>query len=210
MNKKIILLESAYLPPICYFSCLSDKLEIMLESNEYYEKQTYRNRAYILGPHRVEMLTIPVMYGNQKQLIKDIRPDESQKWQQHHWRTIQTAYGKAPFYEFFADYLQKSYQKKYTFLWDFNYDLLTTCLKLLKLKPTICQTETYEKVYAAEILDIRGMIFPQNTDFKALGYQESPYRQNFGNNFVGNLSIIDLLFCKGNESSEILKKSNKN
>ncbi len=210
IDKKTILLDLAYLPPICYFSAIASMPQIMLESNEFYEKQTYRNRAYILGPHQIEILTIPILDGNKKQLIKDVQPDYSQKWQQHHWRTIQTAYGKAPFYEFYADYLMSHYQKKYSFLWDFNYDLMTTCLRLLRWKQTICQTKEYSKIYSEKIFDVRGQISPKRTNFEAFGYHEKPYRQNFGSNFVGNLSIIDLLFCKGNESDEILKNSIKN
>ena len=37
-----------------------------------------------------------------------------------------------------------------------------------------------------------------------------PYDQIFGVNFVPNLSVLDLLFCKGPESKDILKLSKKN
>ena len=206
-DKQSVLIELQYLPCIEFFSCIQSFNEIILESNENFVKQSYRNRSYILGSNKTEMLVIPVIDGNKKVLIKDIKIDYSQRWDVNHWRTMSAAYGKSPFYEFYSDYFKNIFDKKHSFLWELNFEILTMCLKLLRVNKTIRQTHNYEKEVNSTVFDARNLIRPKNDSISGQFYQSSPYQQNFGNEFVPNLSIIDLLFCRGNQASEILKKS---
>jgi hypothetical protein len=206
-DKQSVLIELQYLPSIEFFSCIQSYNEVIFESNENFVKQSYRNRSYILGSNKTEMLVIPVIDGNKKILIKDLKIDFSQRWDINHWRTMNAAYGKSPFYEFYSDYFKSIYEKKHSFLWDFNFEILTMCLKLLRINKTIRQTSYYEKEVNSTVFDARNLISPKNKSNSSKFYQTSPYQQNFGNEFVPNLSIIDLLFCRGNQALEILKKS---
>ena len=145
LDTQSVLIDLHYLPCLEFFTCVLNFDEIILESNEHFAKQSYRNRCYLQGSNKVEMLSIPVIDGNKKILMKDIKIDYSQRWETIHWRTINAAYGKSPFFEFFADYFQAIYDKKPIFLWDINLSFLTLCLKLMKQNKTISQTEIYEK-----------------------------------------------------------------
>ncbi|GAB3508062.1 WbqC family protein [Emticicia fontis] len=205
--KSTLLIDLQYLPCIQFFSTLLHFDEILLESNEHYMKQSYRNRCYILGANKVEMLIVPVLDGNKKILAKDIQIDYQQRWPEIHWRTIKAAYGKSPFFEYFGDEFQQILEKKPQFLWDFNYALLTICLKLLRLNKTIRLTDIYEKEPGNGVFDARGLINPKKEVQTDKYYLPVSYQQNFGSEFVPNLSIIDLLFCRGNQSLGILKKS---
>jgi len=60
-----ILLSTAYLPPAVYFSLISRADEIIIEREENYIKQSYRNRCYILSAHGPQLLTVPVYLGSQ-------------------------------------------------------------------------------------------------------------------------------------------------
>lgn len=202
-----VLIDLHYLPSIEFFSCIQSFSEIVLESNENYTKQSYRNRCYILGSNKTEMLVVPVLDGNKKLLIKDVKIDYSQRWHINHWRTMSAAYGKSPFYEFYSDYFKNIYDKKHTYLWDLNFEMLTMCLKLLRVNKTIRQSGVYEKEANSTVFDARNLISPKKLSDSSQFYQPSPYQQNFGNEFVPNLSIIDLLYCRGNQAAEILKKS---
>ncbi|PLK42883.1 WbqC family protein [Emticicia sp. TH156] len=208
--KKTVLIDLHYLPCTQFFSAVLEADELMLESHEHYIKQSYRNRCYLLGANQVEMLIVPVVDGNKKILVKDIRIDYQQRWFDIHWRTIRAAYGKSPFFEFFGDYFQNTIQKKPTFLWDLNFELLTICLKLLEINKTISLTENYEKQPGSSIYDLRGLISPKKASENAIPFHPVAYQQNFGSEFVPNLSVIDLLFCRGNQSLGILKKSAQN
>jgi hypothetical protein len=203
-----ILTELFYLPPLEYFVLINDNRELYIDGTENYQKQTYRNRARILLANKVDTLSIPVLGGNKKQLYREIKIDYSQKWKNIHLRGIQSAYGKAPFFEYFFPYLEDVYAKDLTFLLDLNLELLTVCLKLLQSNTNIkvlsegFDTENY--------LDSRGIINAK-TDFDSRDIMTAyPYDQMFGVNFVPNLSVLDLLFCKGPESKDVLNQSKKN
>jgi hypothetical protein len=203
-----LLTDLFYLPPIEYFVSILGHKEIIVDGTENYQKQTYRNRARILLTNKVEILSIPVFGGSKKMAYKEIKIDYGQKWKNVHLRGIQSAYGKAPFYEFFFPYLEEIYNKNLTFLFDHNFELLTVCLKLLQLDTKV--SIGFDHGNIPDYVDKRGVIIAKE-EFTArsimTGYE---YSQMFGVNFVPNLSVLDLLFCQGTESKEILIRSKKN
>jgi hypothetical protein len=202
-----LLTELHHLPNITYFVQLLKHNEIYLESQENYQKQSYRNRCQILTANGLIELVVPVVHTDNKILIRDARIDYTQNWSQKHWRTLATAYSKAPFFEHFAPYFEKIYKQKNTFLFDFNLELLTLCLKLLQLNPTICLTESYSTIPPNGQIDRRNEIHPKKqTNLGSFPYFKA-YQHNFGSEFVPNLSIIDLLMCKGTQAKEIIYES---
>jgi hypothetical protein len=203
-----ILTELFYLPSIEYFVLINGQKELCIDGTERYQKQTYRNRAQILLANKVDTLSIPVLGGNKKQLYKEILIDYSQKWKNIHLRGIQSAYGKAPFFEYFFPYLEEVYAKNLTFLFDLNIELLTVCLKLLqadtKINVLLETADTNDYIDTRDIINTKKSFSSRNI---MTGF---PYEQMFGVNFVPNLSVLDLLFCKGPESKDILTHSKKN
>lgn len=209
MEEKPLLVELHFLPPLEYFTKLLTAKQVILEIQEHYKKQSFRNRCYILTANNVSMLTVPVKDGNKKIVFKEIRIDNDQNWVNIHWRTLQSAYGKSPFFEHYAPFFQKVLFREYTYLLDLNISLLSLCLELLEIKLYLKYSECYENVPENDVEDIRNRIKP-NKDPQANGfYQEIRYNQIFGKNFVSNLSIIDLLFCEGGNARQILQKSTK-
>ncbi|AFL84769.1 WbqC-like protein [Belliella baltica DSM 15883] len=203
-----IISELFYLPPIEYFVAILNEKEILLDLNENYQKQTYRNRAQIRLANKVETLSIPVIGGNKKIKTSQIKIDYSQKWMNVHLRGIQSAYGKAPFFEFYFPYIEKVFRENFDLLTEFNKELLTVCLKLLQLDISV---NTYDYgIEKIEKKDLRGVINAKSAYSERDIYEALPYSQLFGLDFVPNLSVIDLLFCMGPESKDILIKSQKN
>ncbi|HEU5289727.1 MAG TPA: WbqC family protein, partial [Cyclobacteriaceae bacterium] len=127
-----ILIDLHYLPSIPYFTVLSSAEKIIIEKNEHFEKQSYRNRCHILTSQGVERLIVPLTSRSGKVLITEVRLDYSQKWLNNHWRAIESAYRSSPFFEYYADDLHTILFKKNVFLYDLNFELLTICLKWLK------------------------------------------------------------------------------
>lgn len=209
MEEKPLLVEPHFLPSLEYFTKLLKTNQVILETHEHYKKQSFRNRCYILTANNVSMLTVPVKEGNKKITFKEIRIDNDQNWVNIHWRTLQSAYGKSPFFEHYAPFFQKVLFREYTYLLDLNLNLLSLCLELLDIKLYLKFSEKYEDVPENDVEDIRDRIKP-NKDPQMNGfYQEIRYNQIFGKNFVSNLSIIDLLFCEGGNARQILQKSTK-
>ncbi|ADR21697.1 hypothetical protein MATR_06700 [Marivirga tractuosa] len=203
-----ILIEAQYLPCIAFFSSLVGKEKLILEAEEFFEKQTYRNRCHLLSSQQIEVLTVPLQGANKKIKSKDIKIDKDQKWNKKHWRSIQTCYGKSPFFEFFADEFKPIYEKEYDFLWDLNLDLLTICLKITGQKLIITESDSYEKNVSGNVMDARSLIHPKKPDYLNQFYKPTAYGQSFGNNFEPNLSVIDLLMNEGPNAKTVIQQSN--
>jgi hypothetical protein len=207
-QEKAIITDLFYLPPIEYFVATLGFEEIQIDQTERFQKQTLRNRTNILLANKVEVLSVPVTGSNKKQLYKEVKIDYNQKWKNVHLRGIQSAYGKAPFFEYFYPYFDQIYEKNLTFLFDLNLDLLTVCLKLLSVKTKLKLVT--ESDSAQESIDLRGIINTKVEFTQRDIMTPYVYPQMFGLDFVPNLSILDLLFCMGPESLQVLRNSKKN
>jgi hypothetical protein len=199
-----LLIELHYLPCLDYISGLMRFGGVQLEAQEHYQKQSYRNRCYIRTANKVDVLTVPVQKGTHHQPIRDLKLATDRSWQLHHWRSLQAAYGKAPFFEYYAPDFAPVYQKSWVFLFDLTYELLTICLKSMQVRIPINLTKWYEKTASAGLFDARSKVNPANKPETYVFHQPIVYPQNFGQDFVPNLSIIDLLFCQGPSATDVL------
>ena len=201
-----LLIELQFLPPISYFMLVAGHDKIILERHEHYLKQSYRNRCYVKTSQGIEMLVVPVTSKHGKPKVTDVRIDYDQKWVNQHLRTLQTAYGKAPFFEFYMHDLTGILSKRFTYLYDLNFRLLSLCLSWLSMTPLVTESSTYEKKPFSALIDRRNDITPKKNVIAATRGNNLPtYTQVFGSKFAGDLSIIDLIFCKGPEARSILQ-----
>jgi hypothetical protein len=107
-----ILLSTAYLGPVSYFSAISRADKVIIEQFDSYHKQTYRNRCSILGANGPLDLVIPVVKASiTKTMVKDVRIDYATRWQSIHWRSLFSAYNSSPFFEYYADAFSPFYSK---------------------------------------------------------------------------------------------------
>jgi len=202
-----ILLSTAYFAPVKYFSKLSVYPEIYIEQHEHFIKQTYRNRAVILGANGLIALIIPVEKGREQKIkIRDLRIAYDEEWQRNHWRTIFSAYNSSPFFEYYADDLESFFRKRYNFLFDFNQQITETILEILEIPTKIILTETFEQI-PESCINLREKISPKahrNVDDPQFIAQ--PYTQVFSEKFgfVPDLSILDLLFNEGPSAYKVL------
>jgi len=204
-----ILLSTAYIPPIQYISKFLTYKTVRIEGQEHFLKQTYRNRAIIESGNGLETLIIPVQGEDKKKKIKDLKISYVENWRSLHWNALVTAYSSSPFFDILKYDFKPLYQKKTTFLLDFNMKLLEIILDLLEIKADIQLTETFEGI-PDNCLNMREAIHPKlqkaapDPLFKAYPYTQA-YEDRYL--FYPNLSIIDLLFNCGSEAFEVLRKS---
>jgi hypothetical protein len=192
-----ILLSTAYFPSAEYFSLIKNADKVFIEQHENYIKQTYRNRCKILTSNGVLKLSVPVMKGpGLKVQLKEIVIDYSKRWQQVHLRAITSAYNRSPYFQFYSDHLLKILLKNHRFLLDLNDELLYKCLEFLNINKCILHTSLFQPELELPE-DFRYRISPK----KGSGFTSRPYIQVFGDSeFVGGLSILDLLFNMGPEA----------
>ena len=202
--QNIILLESHFFPSVFYFSTIMQYPSVILEKNEHFQKGTYRNRCQIATAQGAQMLSVPLKKGkNNQQLITDVLISNDVNWQRPLWRTLQSAYGNAPYWEHYAPVFKPFFTKKYERLFDYNLEIFLTLLKILKLDKSISIsfTDTYHTNFT-EGVDFRNQCaIHKPTD------QNGRYAQIFEdrNGFIPNLSVLDLIFCQGRQSLDILR-----
>lgn len=205
MNK--ILLSSAYLGPIQYYSKIAQADQIIIEQYDSYQKQTYRNRCRVLAANGVSDLVIPVVKkSGEKTMMKDVEIDYATFWQNKHWRTIVSAYNSSPFFEYYSDDFLPFFEKKWKYLIDFNSELNALILELLEIETTCNYTKEFIKHFEGS--DFRTVISPKER-FADEGFVAVKYTQTFDEKyeFKPNLSVIDLLFNVGPESLSVLEET---
>lgn len=206
-NNVIALLDIQYLPCIPYFTAWIKYDNILLESHENFVKQTYRNRCRILTANGIEDLVIPLKRPHRHTPITEIRIDNRQPWPARHWKAIQSAYGKAPWFGHFKDELRENLQSEKQYLAEFNLTIIELCLKFLGIRKKPGMTEKYYKNPPGNYVDLRSEIHPKKKMENLTFYNPVKYIQNFGRDFIGSLSVIDLIFSEGPESFNVLKKT---
>ncbi len=208
MNSSVVL-STAYLPPIQYVTKFILYNTVWMEQHENYMKQTYRNRCLILGSNGPLTLSIPIVkQHNEKIPIRNVLIDYSLSWQKIHWKAIESAYGKSPFFLYYKDDMLPFFTKKYETLFEYNFEIITAISKILGLSKEMRLTSEFQKTYE-HADDLRHRIHPKPGALQDLDFKTIEYYQTFGNkfSFAAGLSILDLLFNEGNESISILKKS---
>ncbi len=195
------ILSIAYLPPVAWFQKIKQADSIYLEKCEHYVKQSYRNRCNVFGANGVLSLSIPVVATHDKQCINDVKISYDEKWQQQHWRTIESAYRNTPYFIYYADELKPFYQRKYEFLFDYNMELISLLMKKFKLNNEIRFTEIYD--VSGYTNDYRNTIHPKK-DIEEAIFIPYPQLFNEGQPFKANLSSIDLLFNTGPNAKDYL------
>lgn len=205
------LLELHYLPCIQYFSKLVHYPTVYIEQWENYQKGSYRNRCRIAGANGVLRLSIPLQQGkNEQQNIREVRIAYREPWQSQHWASIRSAYGNAPFFEFYADEIQPFYRQPYEYLFDFSWALLEKMMELLRIECSLKLTRQYETVPSGPVKGLRNAIHPKahrrqpDPHFEPIAYPQV-FMERHG--FLPNLSILDLLFCTGPEAATLLEGS---
>ena len=204
-----LLLHPGYFPNIANFAAIVQN-DICWEVMDNFQKQTYRNRCYIctdLGKH---MLNIPIKHvGNRKgkQRYGDVKIDNDYPWQRQHWRTLETAYRTSPFFEFYEDDIAPLYHNTFHSLMDFNLKTIETVCECLQIKMPQDRTEVFE-VDVTDKIDGR-ILINSKANFQ---FQQPEYVQVFEdrNDFIPNLSILDLLFNEGTNTLNYLKNLNIN
>ena len=216
-----MLLSSAYFPPLSWlalaardFTLSPDRVlpsVVQLEACENYQKQSYRNRCYILAGDGPQMLQVPVKHGKGEVPlnIQNVLVDYSTPWVVRTQRALDTAYETAAYYEYYRDDVFAVLNAQPETLWELN---LSTIRLLLEKTGIACMFSPTSAFAApgSEPDDYRFSIHPKQPDpiLESLGL-ERPYYQVFQERlggFTPRLSALDLLFNEGPDSILWLKK----
>lgn len=190
-----IVIHPTYLPNVAHFVAITQAEHVCFEMDDNFQKQTYRNRAYIYGANGKLSLNIPVIHTQkERQKYRDVKIYNADKWQSNHWKSLESAYRTSPFFEFYEDEIAPLFQTQTEFLLDFNMKCFETICECLQLEVPACKTHEYHKDISGK-RDMRYLVNAKKEKPKLF----EPYTQVFNDKhgFISNLSILDLLFNEG-------------
>ena len=198
-----VMLSPAYYGSVDYYATLAKYGKAVIDYSSRFDKRLKStHRTVIADVNRELNLTFPIEKPISMTAARwgDIRVSRHGEWWHVHRVSIESAYGRTPYFEFyadkFADFFHAGTPEKYPLLADLNIAINTTICNILGIDTEI--KFSAENIQDAE--DCRGKNLPV--------YEPVPYYQvrqdNFG--FIPHLSILDLIFNMGPESPLVLQK----
>lgn len=174
---------------IAYWARTIHPKEENLLVNHTFQKQSELSQYDIVTVQGKLKLSVPTQKATRKGLYKDVELDYSTNWQVEHWRSIENAYLKSPFFLYYGYKLERIYKTRYKTLLEFNlavFEVLYTCI--YKDEPPKINNKT--TVYFSNTTPLENPAYPQVFD-TTLDFQK-------------NASILDLLFNLGPETQDYL------
>ncbi len=201
-----MILDSLYFPCISYCQLLSKSSSLVIEQYDYFRKMSFRNRCIISGSNGLISLTVPVEGGrNNRNVMKDVKICYTENWTLQHWKAIVCSYSKSPYFEYYGESVEQLIKKRHVFLIDKNLEILHWIVKTLKLSCTFEFSIQNSLFDLDNISDYRNKWLPNN--YLEVSNSLPEYFQIFEEKlgFNVNLSILDLLFCEGQNAKYLLR-----
>ncbi len=198
------VLPIGYFPPISYIAYLL-RDEVRIEAKEHFVKQSLRNRCTILGANGPLHLLVPKQKSNIRQFMDASVIYNETDWKTLHWRSLESAYRKSPYFEFYEDDIHAFFQKQHTKHLALGIESTQLICGLLDIEFNVELTDEY--VTEFDGLDLRNAWNKQEYAKNQPVESFESYIQVFSDRqkFIPDLSILDLLFCQGPRPVEYLK-----
>ncbi len=202
----MLVIETMAFPPVEFMRELAHHDTVEIEQHEHYNKRSFRNRYDILGPNGAIPLVIPLRKGkNNGRLITEVLIADDTHWPPKHIHAIQSAYGRAPYFEDYFPFLRALFEDIPPTLFEFNVKALSLVLRLAGIRIDLQRTKHFIPYNSNEFEVIKDYYTPNSID----KIPSNPYIQVFSDRFpfVPGLCILDLLFNIGPETILFLRTS---
>jgi hypothetical protein len=220
--------QPAYLPWLGYFAKMAAADAFVVHDLSRFERGGMVNRNKIRTAAGAEWLTVPVRHAD----LRDELPlaaitvcDDG--WRRQHWKAIQMAYRRAPYFADHAEFLADYYSRPYPTITELCLPFINYCRHQLGLTMPLYRSSQLELgefdrtsiipslagKFGADIF-IAGVHAPDYLEWERLGdvrveifeYQHPRYEQRYPG-FLSHLSVLDLLMNCGPQSRAVLTRS---
>jgi hypothetical protein len=228
--RRISIVQSCYVPWKGFFDLIGQCDEYVIFDSVQYVKRHWHNRNRIKTANGVEWLTIPVVSkGRFEQPIDEVAIEKP--WAEKHWRALELAYKRAPFFEQYGPAIKRWYElaDKKVLLTDVNAIFLNGICETLGLKTKITRDTSYP-IQGVKTERLLGIVRAAGADrylsgpsarayfdesaFKAAGvtpewmnYHGYPEYKQLHGGFEHAVSVLDLLFNTGPDALRYLRRT---
>lgn len=227
---KINIIQSNYIPWRGYFDFIDDMDLTIFYDDVQYTKNDWRNRNKLKTVNGVEWITVPVRSFSLSQLIQET-PIDYRGWVKKHKNQIIQWYAKACFFKQYREELFGILEVNYKTISELNVKLCQWIMQKLEINtPTRMSSEfvlngskterlinLLTKIGATVYVSgPAGRNYLDEKLFKEAGigleykvYDYPPYPQLWGG-FIGEVTVLDLLFNVGPDARNYLKSQSPN
>jgi len=227
---KIAIQQSDYIPWKGYFDIIRAVDEFIIYDDVQYTRRDWRNRNRIKTPQGLQWLTIPVkVKGRYSQLINETEV-VSGRWALKHWKTICLNYSGTKHFEKYEPLFREAYREaaEIKMLTDINLYFIKLINNILGINTRVTRSEDYNATGkgSTRILSLclqagakehltgpSAMSYIDKYAFEREGikisladYSGYPEYPQPWPPFSHNVSIIDLIFCKGRDAISFMKR----
>jgi len=220
--KKVAILQSNYIPWKGYFHIIQKVDYFVFLDTAQYTKRDWRNRNLIKTPEGLKWLSVP-NNGTQKMMINEVQIDNDSKWFEIHFKTLENCYKKTKYFKDYSCFLEKVYLKtRWQKLSELNQFMIKEISKFLGIQTIFCNSDEFNLVEgknkkiisimqqlqsnyyltgpsAKSYLDVQ-KFKENNIKVEFMNYPKYPEYPQSWVNFENNVSILDLLFCVGQDA----------
>lgn len=226
------MIQSNYIPWRGYFDFIDDvDLFIFYDDVQYGRGKKWINRNAIKTRTASRWMTVPLQHHPSDALIREVRIDYSRNWQRDHLNLLYENYRRAPFWENYIGEFARLINQRYASISELNIALARWVMECLKIETKVTTADKYlatggkrerplalllelgataylsgpraEPYTPSDLFASRGI----GLSFKTYEYEE--YKQLW-RDFIGNVTVLDLLFNAGQDARAYLKSKAPN
>lgn len=200
----MLLTELPFLPSLYYCSFLCRFSGLRIEAQENYNKGSFRNKTFIKSNQGSRYLNVPLQQGKHGgEPVQGIRISFDESWKQNLEKTLQSEYGKYPYFEiYFEDMRPMFHTEPPHYFFPVSLKLFIWILRSLELKPPSLTTK-YEADPAPGIVDVRDRITP--AFFRQHPYLAEEQKLDYFY-FTPGHTILEAMFAYGPEVAWLIRR----
>lgn len=195
MSLAVPILPCLLFPPRAWWrAALAHRGPLRIHTGAPLRNAGYRNRYRIATANGPLLLSVPVLGGRRHEApLGEVRSDDGQGWQRRHWRTLFSAYGRAPFFEYLGPELEALIMERGITMAERNLKAIAWMARCMRITLEL-----------EEIAEVPPEARPK---YMELAFGEEPplppYHQVFESRlgFIPGLSALDLIMMQGRASN---------
>lgn len=197
------LFSLRYAGSVGYYAAMLRFGTVGIDLSERYDKRHKSlNRMEIVGTNGRQTLSVPLQRPDRSMRTGEIVLSEHGNWRHNHWGALYSAYGRTPFFDYFADDLKAvCFNPANVTMASLGIAIHEAVVDFLGLPVKTLPVTEENASEAAKTVDMRDSRFVMEENVREY-YQIWKDRHGF----QPSLSILDLLFNVGREAIFYLKR----